>query len=222
MIRYLFFDLDGTLTDPKEGITRSVAYALDKVCGIHVDDLDTLTSYIGPPLVDAFMDHHHLDLPTAERCRDAYRERFRTVGLFENRLFPEMPGLLSDLQSQGYILCTATSKPEEFAVRILDHFDLSRYFTVISGASMDGSISTKHEVIEHTLSRIGHPDRREVLMIGDRKHDILGAHAAQIRAVGVLFGFGSQEELEQAGADAIAPSISDLPGIIQALDHREI
>ena len=91
MKRYLFFDLDGTLTDPKEGITKSVAYALDKVCGIQTPDLDALTPYIGPPLVEGFMENHHLDAGTAARCRDAYRERFRTVGLFENRLFPEIP-----------------------------------------------------------------------------------------------------------------------------------
>lgn len=214
MIHYLFFDLDGTLTDPKEGITKSVAYALDKVCGIQVADLDTLTPYIGPPLVDGFMENHHLDLATAERCRDAYRERFRTVGLFENRLFPEMPALLADLKAQGYVLCTATSKPLDFAVRILDHFDLSQYFTLISGATMDGTISTKVQVIEHTLEQLGQPDRNTVLMIGDRKHDIAGAHAAHVRAVGVLFGFGSREELELAGADAIAPTIDALPAVI--------
>ena len=188
MKRYLFFDLDGTLTDPKEGITKSVAYALDKVCGIQTPDLDALTPYIGPPLVEGFMENHHLDAETAARCRDAYRERLRTIGLFENRLFPEIPALLRALTDQGYILCTATSKPEDFATRILDHFGLSKFFSLISGATMDGQISTKVQVIEHTLARLGQPDRAHAIMIGDRRHDIQGAHAAGPRAIGALPG----------------------------------
>ena len=216
MKRYLFFDLDGTLTDPKEGITKSVAYALDKVCGIQTPDLDALTPYIGPPLVEGFMENHHLDAETAARCRDAYRERFRTVGLFENRLFPEIPALLRALTDQGYILCTATSKPEDFATRILDHFGLSKFFSLISGATMDGQISTKVQVIEHTLARLGQPDRAHAIMIGDRRHDIQGAHAAGLRAIDVLYGYGSLAELQAAGADAIAPEITDLP---RAISH---
>ena len=218
MIKFLFFDLDGTLTDPKEGITRSVDYALRTVCNIQTADLDTLTPYIGPPLVEGFMENHHLDRATAERCRDAYRERYRTVGLLENRLFPEIPAVLQALKQQGYTLCVATSKPEEFAVRILEHFDLTPYFTVISGATMDGRISTKQQVIENTLRRCDNPPYSQVLMIGDRKHDIEGAHACDIAAIGVLFGFGSQAELEAVGADAIAPSIQSLLTVIPAMN----
>lgn len=164
------------------------------------------------------MENHHLDRATAERCRDAYRERYRTVGLLENRLFPEIPAVLQALKQQGYTLCVATSKPEEFAVRILEHFDLVPYFTVISGATMDGRISTKQQVIENTLRRCGNPPCSQVLMIGDRKHDIEGAHACDIAAIGVLFGFGSQAELEAAGADAIAPSIQSLLTVIPAMN----
>nr|WP_297279559.1 HAD-IA family hydrolase [uncultured Butyricicoccus sp.] len=218
MIKFLFFDLDGTLTDPKEGITRSVDYALRTVCDIQTADLDTLTPYIGPPLVDGFMENHHLDRATAERCRDAYRERYRTVGLLENRLFPEIPAVLQTLKQQGYTLCVATSKPEEFAVRILEHFDLAGYFTIISGATMDGRISTKQEVIQNTLRRCGNPSCSQVLMIGDRKHDIEGAHACDIAAIGVLYGFGSEAELQTAGADAIALSITSLPDIIAQMN----
>ena len=157
-----------------------------------------------------------VDAETAARCRDAYRERFRTVGLFENRLFPEIPALLRALTDQGYILCTATSKPEDFATRILDHFGLSKFFSLISGATMDGQISTKVQVIEHTLARLGQPDRAHAIMIGDRRHDIQGAHAAGLRAIGVLYGYGSLAELQAAGADAIAPEITDLP---RAISH---
>lgn len=218
MIETVLFDLDGTLTDPKEGITKSVDYALRTVCGIETPDLDTLTPYIGPPLVTGFMDNHHLDRATAERCKEAYRERFRTLGLFENRMFPEIPNLLKTLKAQGYRLCVATSKPEIFAVQILEHFALTPYFTLISGASMDETISTKTEVIQNTLQRIGCTNPDTVVMIGDRKHDIEGAHNCGIRAIGVLFGFGSREELQNAQADRIACTIQQIPSIVDTLD----
>lgn len=214
MIDTLFFDLDGTLTDPKEGITRSVDYALRTVCHIHTSNLDTLTPYIGPPLIEGFMENHGLDRATAERCKDAYRERFRTIGLFENRLFPEIPSVLQHFQQSGFQLCVATSKPEVFAIRILDHFGLSSYFSQISGACLDGTISTKTQVIQNTLRRIGNPPPDSVLMIGDRKHDIIGAHECGMRAIGVLFGFGSRAELEAAQADAIAQTIPQLSDVV--------
>ncbi len=214
MIRTLFFDLDGTLTDSKEGITKCVAEALHTVCGIEVADLDTLTCYIGPPLLDGFIENHQLDRETAARCRDVYRDRYGEVGLFENRVYDGIPEVLEQLKAQGFTLCVATSKPEPFAVRILERFGLAHYFEVISGATMDGTIGTKGEVIANTLRRIGDPDHSKILMIGDRNHDIFGAHAYDIRAIGVLYGFGSREEFEKAQADAIAETVSDLPAVI--------
>lgn len=214
MITTLFFDLDGTLTNSKEGITKSVAYALQTVCGMEITDLDTLTCYIGPPLVDGFIENHQLDPKTAERCKDVYRERYRLTGLFQNEVYPNIPEILETLKQQGFRLHVATSKPEEFAVQILEHFKLAQYFTVISGASMDGTISTKGEVIANTLRRLGNPDPSEILMIGDRNHDIFGAHAYGIRVIGVLYGFGSREEFEKAQADAIAPNVCDIPEVI--------
>ncbi len=214
MIRTLFFDLDGTLTDSKEGITKCVAEALHTVCGIEIADLDTLTCYIGPPLLDGFIENHHLDRETAAQCRDVYRDRYGEIGLFENRVYDGIPELLAQLKAQGFTLCVATSKPEPFAVRILERFGLAQYFAVISGATMDGKIGTKGEVIANTLRRIGDPDHSEILMIGDRNHDILGAHEYDIRAIGVLYGFGSREEFEKAQADAIAETVSDLPKVI--------
>ncbi len=220
MITTLFFDLDGTLTDSQEGITKSVAHALRTVCGMEITDLSTLTCYIGPPLVDGFIENHHLDRQTAERCKDAYRDHYQDTGLFQNQVYPDIPEVLATLKQQGFTLCVATSKPEKFAVQVLDHFELSQYFTVISGASMDGTISTKGQVIANTLRRIGNPNPCEILMIGDRNHDILGAHQYGIRAIGVLYGFGTQEEFEKAQADAIAPQVRDLPRVIAQLQNN--
>ena len=204
MYRYLLFDLDGTLTDSQEGITKSVDHALRTVAGIHTADLSTLTPYIGPPLVDGFMENHRLDYDTAVRCKDAYRSRYEKVGLFENRVYDGIPDALARLQAAGRVLALATSKPEVFARRILTHFELAGYFTVICGATMDGRISQKYEVIDETLRRLGSPPPAETLMIGDRRHDVQGAKAHGLDALGVLFGFGSEEELRQAGAAALA------------------
>ena len=217
MIKHLFFDLDGTLTDPKEGITKCVAHALREVCGIEVEDLDTLIPYIGPPLVTGFQENHGVDEATAHACTAAYRVRFRDVGLFENRPYDGIRAALDGLRAAGYKLYVATSKPTEFSVRILEHFGLANCFTHICGATMDGRISEKHEVIAELLRLAGEPDKGEVLMIGDRKYDIEGAHAFGIRAVGVLYGFGSREELEAAGADAICGSVKGLAAAITSL-----
>lgn len=206
MYRYLLFDLDGTLTDSEEGITKSVAHALRTVAGIHAGDLSALTPYIGPPLIDGFMENHHLDYDTAVRCKDAYRSRYEKVGLFENRVYEGIPDALARLQAAGRVLALATSKPEVFARRILAHFGLDGYFTVICGATMDGRISQKDEVIAETLRRLGSPSPAETIMIGDRRHDVQGAKAHGLDALGVLFGFGSEAELRQAGAAALAPT----------------
>lgn len=217
MIKHLFFDLDGTLTDPKEGITKCVAYALRTVCGIEVVDLDSLTPYIGPPLVDGFQENHGLDLPTAEACKTAYRDRFEKVGLYENRPYDGIRAALDGLRARGFRLHVATSKPTIFSCRILDRFGLIDCFDHVCGATIDGAISTKAEVIAELLRTLGDPAREELLMIGDRKYDVVGAHAFGIRAVGVLYGFGSREELEAAGAEAICPSVDKLIDTIEQM-----
>ena len=217
MIKHLFFDLDGTLTDPKEGITKCVAHALKEVCGIGVEDLDSLIPYIGPPLVTGFQENHGVDEATAHACTAAYRVRFRDVGLFENRPYDGIRAALDGLREKGYSLYVATSKPTEFSVRILEHFGLADCFTHICGATMDGRISTKEQVIEELLRLAGQPKKDEIVMIGDRKYDIEGAHAFGIRAVGVLYGFGSRAELETAGADALCASVEGLAAAIEGL-----
>lgn len=217
MEKHLFFDLDGTLTDPKEGITKCVAHALRTVCGIEVADLDSLTPYIGPPLVDGFRENHGLDLPTAQACKKAYRDRFERIGLYENRPYDGIRAALDGLRARGYRLHVATSKPTIFSCRILDRFGLIDCFDQVCGATIDDTISTKAEVIAELLRRLGDPPRDTLLMIGDRKYDIEGAHAFDIRAVGVLFGFGSRAELEAAGADGVCPSVAGLIPTIEAL-----
>lgn len=206
---YLFFDLDGTLTDPKPGITGCVAYALDAF-GIHVTDTDTLTCFIGPPLVDSFMEYYGFSREQAEAACARYRERFSVTGLYENRVYDGIEALLSDLKAAGYELVIATSKPHVFAEKILRHFQLADYFSYISGSELDGTRNKKEEVIAHAIEACQITDRSAVLMIGDRKHDILGAKVNRIASLGVLFGYGDRAEHEAAGADYIADSVEAL------------
>lgn len=207
------FDLDGTLTEPGEGITNSVMYALDKF-GIHETDREALYRFIGPPLLDSFMQFYGMPQAQAERAVAAYREYFSVKGLFENRVYDGVPALLQSLRDQGKTLAVATSKPEVFTLRILDKFDLSKYFHFVGAASLDSSRSQKADVIRYTLHLCGNPAPDTVVMIGDRKHDILGAAQNGIQSVGVLYGYGDRPELETAGADAIAQSVEQLRSIL--------
>ena len=206
---YLFFDLDGTLTDPAEGITKSVAYALDKF-GIHVADRSELYCFIGPTLYDSFRRYCGLSDEDANRAVEYYREYFRVDGIFDNKVYDGIPELLKKLKSAGKKLVLATSKPEEFARRIMDKFELAQYFEHIAGATFDGTISKKSEVIEYAIKGAGVSDKSSVLMIGDRENDILGAKKAGVDSMGVLFGYGSRQELEDAGPTYIAETIEDI------------
>lgn len=205
----ILFDLDGTLTDPGEGITNSVAYSLGKF-GIAVADRSDLYRFIGPPLADSFRDFYGFSESECQLAIVRYREYFAEKGIFENRVYDGIPQLLAELKNSGRHLFTATSKPEQFAVRILEHFGLSRYFDDIVGASMDGSLSVKADVIAEALHRNGISDRKTAVMIGDRLHDIEGANANSLSSIGVLFGYGSREELVNAGASHIADTPSDI------------
>ena len=208
--RYLLFDLDGTLTDPKEGITKSVQHAL-RHFGIDVADPDTLTPYIGPPLIPSFMEFHGLSREQAEEALQVYRERFSTVGLFENEVLEGVPEMLRALHEKGRFLAVASSKPEEYVRRILEHFDLLQYFDEVVGASMDEKRSAKKDIIEEALRRMGKSDGDpEVLMIGDRKHDVEGAKQCGLDSLAVYTGFAPQGELEEAGATFIFRTIGEM------------
>ena len=202
------FDLDGTLTDNGEGITNSVAYALKKF-GITPPSREELNKFIGPPLRDYFAEHY-VGEDKADLAVEYYREYFRPHGIFENVVYDNIPKLLSTLQSMGYTLAIATSKPEIFAEKIAEHFDLAQYFTVIAGSNLESTRIKKADVIRYCLDRLGHPDRSSVLMVGDREHDILGAKAIGLPAVGVTYGYGSRQELEAAEAFAIIDIPLDL------------
>ncbi|MFV2944816.1 HAD family hydrolase [Pseudomonas japonica] len=190
----ILFDLDGTLTDPREGITRSIQYALAKL-GIDEPDLARLEHFIGPPLLQAFMQFYSFDEAKAWDAVNFYRERFKVTGLYENRVFDGVGDLLSKLQGQGRTLYIATSKPWVFAREIARHFDFARHFKVIYGSELDGTRTNKVELIGHLLAEEG-LDPAQTLMIGDRKHDLIGARSNGLEAVAVGYGFGSREELE--------------------------
>lgn len=209
MYDILLFDLDGTLTDPAEGITNSVAYALNKF-GIDVEDKKVLYKFIGPPLVVAFAEYYGFSKEDSEKATAFYRETFRVKGLFENRVYDGVPKMLETLKQNGKKLIIATSKPEEFTLKILKHFDLLKYFDFVAAATFDSTRNTKDKVIKYALENIDFCDKSKVVMVGDRHHDIDGAKVNGIDSIGVLYGFGSKEELTKAGATYIAESIEDI------------
>lgn len=212
-IRYILLDLDGTLTDPMIGITRSVQHAL-AFFGIKVHNLEELCPFIGPPLIDSFKEFYHFTDEQAQVALGKYREYFATKGIFENNEYEGIKDFLQSQVDQGRILMLATSKPEPFAKRILDHFKLTHYFTFIGGSTLDGSRSTKTDVIKYVLSTNKVTDLSRVIMIGDRKHDIEGAKNNGISSVGVLYGYGSRTELEHAGADFIVEDVKGLKSLL--------
>lgn len=207
--KYYLFDLDGTLTDPKEGITKSVQYALESY-GIDVYDLDGLDKFIGPPLLESFMEYYGFSETAAKGAIEKYRERYSTVGIFENVLYDGMENLLKNLVDSGKTLLVATSKPTFFAEKILDYFGIAKYFAFVAGSELDGARTRKSEVIKYALEGIDITDLDACAMIGDRMHDVVGAKESGLESVGVLYGYGSREELEAAGADYIAESVESL------------
>ncbi len=212
MVKYVLFDLDGTLTDPSLGITNSIIYALEKM-GLEIPPREELYRFIGPPLIPAFQSFLGMTEKEARNALSLYREYFAEIGLFENKPYQKIAEALSKIKKSGKHLAVATSKPEEFAARILEHFELDGYFDMICGATMDESRTEKTDVIKYTLEALRtSPD--ECIMVGDRKHDIKGAEANNMRSVGVLWGFGSREELENAGANFIVSNPEDLANII--------
>ncbi len=209
MYQYILFDLDGTLTDSREGITKSVQYALDKM-GIHEPDLKPLERFIGPPLYDEFRRSYDFDDAEAKQAIDFYRERFGVVGWKENLLYDGIPELLKALTEAGKTLSTASSKPAFFVDKIVKYFNIEQFFTVVSGATLDGSIGTKTQVVQQALERLNVQDRSQAVLIGDRLHDAEGARACGIDCIGVTFGFGSREELESAGANHVVDRVDEL------------
>ena len=216
MFTHIFFDLDGTLTDPAQGITNSFIHAL-KFYGLPIPSYEELCKLIGPPLPYSFESTFGFDHDKAMEAVAKYREYFASRGLFENKVYDGIPELLQSLKEKGKHLVVATSKPEEYSIKIIEHFGLDKYFDYVCGSLMDESRSKKSEVIAYALDccGVGEDDKDKILMVGDRFHDIEGAKANGLKSCGVLFGYGSREELEDAGADYIVKDINELLEVIK-------
>lgn len=208
-MKYLLFDLDGTVTDPKVGITTCVQQAL-RWFAIEEPDLNQLESFIGPPLLDSFMEFYHLSEEQAKKAIEIYRKRFSEVGLYENEIYPGMKELLATLKAEGKILAVASSKPTVFVKKILKYFEIDCYFDVVKGSNLDGTNTKKEEVIQSVLDSFDLHSCDEVMMIGDRKFDVMGAHKLGMKVVAVSYGYGSVEELQEAGADVIVSTVKEL------------
>lgn len=215
-MEYIFMDLDGTITDPREGITKCFEYALNHF-GIEVENRAELEQFIGPPLRQSFQEGFGFDEEKAGQAVKIYRERFIPTGMFENVVYDGMEDALQRLKEAGKVLIVATSKPEHLAVQILEHFGLDGYFADICGSCDDQNRNEKDEVIRYALEKHGITDLDDVLMVGDRKFDVLGAAKCGLKCMGVLYGFGDREELEQAGAAYIAESVEEMAQMIVSL-----
>ena len=216
LYQYNLFDLDGTLSDPKVGICTSVQYALSKM-GIEEPDIDKLEPFIGPPLRDSFKEYYNMSDEEAEKAIAFYRERFSTVGKFENEIYPGIPELLRDLKKKGRTVAIASSKPTVFVEDILKHFEIRDYFDIVVGSELDGSRDKKEDILNEVLRQMfpdSEPEYDEVVMIGDRKYDIEAALNLGVMNIGVSYGYGSVEELEEAGADRIVNTVSGLRGTL--------
>lgn len=220
MLEYLLFDLDGTLTDSSEGITKSVQYGLQCV-GIEVTDLNELLKFIGPPLDYSFREFYNLSEEQIQKAVEKYRERYNAVGKFENVLYPDMVSLLKDMKKRGKHLAVASSKPEVFVRQILKHFNIEQYFEVIVGSGLDGSLGTKGEVVKEALRRLFVKEEGEKVvldnqicektaMIGDRRFDVEGGKENGLITIGVEYGFQKPGELKEAKADYIVRTVDEL------------
>ena len=208
----ILFDLDGTLSDPKIGITHSVRYALEKLGRDAPANDDDLAWIIGPPLLASFQQILGNE-QDAQKALELYRERFSTIGLYENEVYAEIPQTLKTLQQRGNTLYVATSKPRIYAEKIIDHFNLSHFFDKVHGAELDGSNSEKTELLAHII-KTHQLDPSQTTMVGDRKFDIIGAHNNKLASIGVIYGYGSKQELLQAGAQKLAETPNQIIALI--------
>lgn len=209
----ILFDLDGTLTDSSPGIINSIVYALKKY-NISVENTDDLRKFLGPPLHESFRDFYGFDDEKSMEAVGFYREYFSTKGLLENEVYSGIREMLEDLKENGKRLILATSKPQPFTDRIMEHFDLAKYFEFIAGSNMDGTRSKKAEVIAYALESCGIMGKSNVVMVGDREHDIIGATTVGIDSIGVEYGYGDYDELSDAGATYIVKTVEELKELL--------
>ncbi|MBE5756712.1 MAG: HAD family hydrolase [Clostridiales bacterium] len=213
MYKNIFFDLDGTITDSKEGIINGIIYGLSKI-GI-TDSVENLVKFIGPPLFDSFQTEYGVSPEQSRKAVEAYREYFKDKGIYENKMYPGAEELLKKLKADGYKLVLATSKPEPFALRILDYFDIAKYFDYAFGATFTPERATKALVIKWGLDHIEGIKKEETVMVGDREHDMSGAKANGLDCIGVSYGYGGEEELKECKATYIAKNFDELYKIIK-------
>lgn len=213
-IKAVLFDLDGTIIDSEEGITKCVQYAL-RAFGIDEPDLNNLKCFIGPPLEPMFMERYGMTHDEAWAAVDKYRERFDVKGIFECTLYDGVKEAIRRLYEKGYYIALASSKPEPACRRIIEHFGMEKYFHEIVGSTLDGSISSKDEVLEELVTRVPHISRDEMCLIGDTKYDSIGAQKCGIRSIGITYGFGSAYELIAAGAEAAFDTIEGVEEYIE-------
>lgn len=214
--RYVLFDLDGTVMDTGEGITKSAAYALGKF-GIHETDQSRLDRFVGPPLMDSFVDLYGMSEEDGQKAIGFYRERYEKTGIFECSPYAGIPELLENLQQEGRVLAVASSKPEVYVRKILEKFQLGQYFSEVVGPTLDEKHASKPEIIGEVFKRCGisGSQKKETVMIGDRLYDIKGAASMDIDSIGVYYGFAEAGELEEAGATWIAATVEDLSEILR-------
>lgn len=213
--KYILFDLDGTVTDSSEGIINCVKYALESM-GYDIPGYDRLFDFIGPPLIKGFQEISGMSEGEAKKATDKYREKYSITGLFENKPYDGIEDVLKMLKEDGKVIAMATSKPEVYAIRILEHFNLMDYFDEVTGSTLDGRLNDKKSVIEECLVRLGlsYEDKSNIIMVGDRKQDIIGARECGISSLGVYYGFAGDGELEAAGADYIVETVSEIADIL--------
>lgn len=214
-MKYILFDLDGTLTDPFLGISESVAYSLDYL-GIKVKSLDDLKVFIGPPLDISFHQYYGMDKEQCAIAIEKYREYFSTKGIFENEVYPGMTSFLQSLIDEGKMLYICTSKPTVYAKQIVEHFNLNTYFQGVYGSELDGTRKNKKDVIAYCLKNEG-LNAKECIMVGDRQHDVIGAHENNMSCIGVLYGYGDLNEFIQCHCDYIVNNIHELKGVIDEI-----
>lgn len=211
--KVILFDLDGTLSDPKVGITKSVQYALQKM-DIIEPDIDKLECFIGPPLKDSFAEYYGFDEVKTEEAINFYRERFKKTGMFENELYSNILSLLKSLKDLQLTLVVATSKPTVFSEQILKYFNIAHFFDLVVGSNLDGTRTSKTEIIQYILDIYKEYELEDFIMIGDRKHDIIGSQNTGIDSIGVTYGYGSYEELSHSKPTYIVNSVKQIKDIL--------
>ncbi len=209
----ILFDLDGTITDPFVGITKSIQYALSKL-GIDEPNPDYLIPFIGPPLHVSFERFYPFNPSQVEQAVEYYREYYKKTGIYEAELYEGIPRLLQSLKEESRQLVVATSKPTVFAKQILNLFAIDQYFDHVVGSHLDGTRSNKAEIVEYAIRQYGDVLKANFVMVGDREYDIIGANVNGIDSIGVMYGYGSREEFAKANSTNIAETIDDLSKIL--------